>query len=330
MKAVILSNNVLVVQEFETPQQAEPGHIIIKMNASTINSGDKFFLRFPPRPGMVVSRYGIKGVSGAGKVLAAGDGVPSAYLDKQVAFYRQLKYSESVVGAWSEYAQIHYLDCVILPDAANPEDYSGSVVNIITPYAFLKQVIAEGHKGIISTAGNSATGIALLAFCQNYNFPLISIVRNEHGKKELEILGAKNIIVQSDSNFDEQLHIKAQELSTTAIFDGTGGETLTKVLTLVPDSSTIYSYGYVGDAVPISLHTSLLAVKNITVKPFSNLATETVRNPETLEKAMQEISSLIHLPHFKTKIGKRFQLDEINEAIAYQGKNGGKALLKLY
>lgn len=124
MKAAILSNGNLVVQNVEKPQQAEPGHLILKMNASAINSGDKFFLRFPPRPGMVKSLYEIRGVSGGGKVLQTGDGVPPEYLGKNVAFYRQLKYSDSVVGCWSEYAQLHYLDCVILPDNLNPEDYS--------------------------------------------------------------------------------------------------------------------------------------------------------------------------------------------------------------
>jgi NADPH2:quinone reductase len=273
MKAVVLANDNLVVQNVEKPQTAAPDHLIIKMSAATINSGDKFFLRFPPQPWMVQSQYGIKGVSGAGTVLQAGEGVPDQYKGKNVAFYRQLKYSESAIGTWSEYAHLHYLDCVILPDDADMEEYSGSVVNAITPFAFLKQIISEGHKGIISTAGNSATGIALIGFRLAYNFPLISIVRNQQGQQELEKLGATNIMVQADPDFNQQLTETAQVLQATAIFDGTGGETLTKILPLIPANSVIYSYGYIGDAVPVSFHTSMLAVKNIVIKPFSNLIT---------------------------------------------------------
>jgi NADPH:quinone reductase-like Zn-dependent oxidoreductase len=51
-----------------------------------------------------------------------------------------------MIGTWCEYAHMHYLDCVILPDDAVPEEYAGSVVNAITPYAFLQQVSTEGHK----------------------------------------------------------------------------------------------------------------------------------------------------------------------------------------
>ncbi|WP_461452453.1 MDR/zinc-dependent alcohol dehydrogenase-like family protein [Mucilaginibacter sp.] len=327
MKAVVLVNDMLTVQNITKPTLAEPGHLVVKMDSSAINSGDKFFLKHPTPPGMVKSLYDVKGVSGAGEVLQIGEGVPEEFLGRNVAFYRQLKYSESVVGAWSEYSQVHYLDCVILPDNAIPEEYSGSIVNSITPYGFLKQIIDEGHKGIISTAGNSATGIAQLAFCLTYDFPLISIVRTEDSRKEMESLGAKNVVVQSDPDFSIQLSYLSQTLSATAIFDGVGGDILNKILNVIPWGSVIYTYGYIGDKVPFAFHTSTLSLKNIIIKPFSNLKTPTVQDAGKLEQAMKEIGSLIHMPHFKTKIGKKFRLEEINDAIAYSGESGKKAVL---
>lgn len=329
MKAIILLDGNLTVQNVNKPQQAAPGHLLIKMAASTINSGDKFFLKYPTPPGTVKSIYDIKGVSGAGEVLQVGEDVPQEFQGKNVAFYRQLSYSETVVGSWCEYAHIHFLDCVILPESAGPEEYSGSIVNTITPYAFLKQIINEGHKGIISTAGNSATGIALLGFCLAYDFPLISIVRNENGRKELQQLGAKNIIAQSDGDFDQQLTEMAQALNTTAIFDGVGGQILNKILPLIPRGSVIYSYGFIGDNVPFTFNTSTLAVKNVSIRPFANTSTETVKNPEKLEQALKDIGELIHQQHFKTKIGKRFKLEDINDALAFVSTDGGKAVLTM-
>lgn len=327
MKAVVLSNDKLIVQNIEKPQNAAPGHIIIKMHSSAINSGDKFFLKFPTPPGTVKSLYDIRGVSGAGHVLQVGDGVPNQYLGKNVTFYRQLQYSESIVGAWCEYSHIHFLDCVILPENADPSEYSGSMVNIITPYAFLKQVIDEGHKGIISTAGNSATGIALLGFCLTYNFPLISIVRNEAGREELEALGAKNILVQSDENFDLRLSETALALSATAIFEGVGGKALSKILPLIPRSSVIYSYGFIGDNDPVTFHASALAVRNVTIRPFANTSTDTVKDPRKLAKALTDIGEIIHMPHFKTKTGRKFLLEKIDDALAFKVENGRKAVL---
>ncbi len=124
--------------------------------------------------------------------------------------YRSLSPSEQMVGTWSTYAHMPYLDCVILPDDVRPEEYAGSMVNTITPYAFLKQVIAEGHQGIVSTAGTSATGIALVGLCAYFDFPLISIVRTKEGKAALKALGAKNVVVLEDATFKADLAQQAK------------------------------------------------------------------------------------------------------------------------
>lgn len=327
MKAIVLSDQTLEVQNVKKPQKAEKDHLILKMNSSAINSGDKFFLKHPTRPGMTQSLHGIKGVSGVGRVIQIGEGVPSAYLGKNVTIYLNIKYSESAVGTWCEYNHVHFLDCVILPDDVNPEDYSGSMVNIITPFAFYKQILNEGHHGIISTAGSSATGIALLGICLTYNFPLISIVRNAESKKELEELGAINVVVQTEENFGVQLKQMAQELKTTAIFDGVGGQILNKIIDNLPHSSVIYSYGYLGDQTPLAINMSTFSLKNLVIRPFSNLKTDTVQHPENLQKALNEIAQLIHMPHFKTKTGKMFRLEEINEALSFDTINGKKAIL---
>lgn len=324
MKAVVLSNDNLVLQDVERPEAAPAGHIIIKMQASAINSGDKFFLRFPAPPGTVKSKFDIRGVSGVGEVFAIGAGVPESYLGKHVTFYRQLMYSEEVVGSWSEFAQLHYLDAVVLPDSVDAGDYAGSMVNVIPPYAFLKQIMAEGHKGIMATAGNSATGIALLGFCLHYDFPLVSVVRNEAGKRELEALGAKNVVLLSE---EQKLSETALELSATAVFEGIGGETFSKILPLVPRGSVIYCYGFIGDSEPVSFHASTLAVRNVVIRPFANTSTDTVKDPEKLARAIRDIGEVIHMPHFRTKVGRKFLLEEINEAIAFQVEKGKKAVL---
>ncbi|MFT4155596.1 hypothetical protein [Parafilimonas sp.] len=55
-------------------------------------------------------------------------------------FYFQ---QEEPVGTWSEYAHLHYLNYAILPDDVSMEAYSGSLVNLITPFTFLKHIQQE-------------------------------------------------------------------------------------------------------------------------------------------------------------------------------------------
>lgn len=328
MKAICLTgDNNVKIQDVPKPQKAQQGHLLIKMEVCGINAGDTAFINGAfPKGSVPVSEYEICGVSGVGTVIEVGEGVPPTYNGKKVTIYRSLKFDDSIIGTWCEYAHLASEHCAIIPDNLNMEDYSASLVNIITPYAFLKQITEEGHKGIICTAGNSATGIAMLGICLANNFPMISIVRTQEAKKELEELGTKNIIVQSDLDFKRQLKELSQQSSATAVFDGVGGEILNEIIDVLPFNSTIYSYGYLGGKTPLTIHTSIF-MKGITIKGFGNFRTKTVQNQYLLEKALSDISKIIEMPHFKTKAGKKFRFEDISEALTFSSATGEKAVL---
>lgn len=327
MKAIILNSaNNIELKNVPVPEMATTNHLIIKMQACGINSGDKLFIACAFPRGIPLSKYNIAGVSGVGKVVEAGPGVPTYYINKNVIIYRSLRQSDEAMGTWSEYAHLHYLNCAVLPDNVSPELYAGSLVNIITPYAFLKQAEEDGHKAVICTAGNSATGIALLGLCHWYNVPIISIVRTEKGKKELEILGAKNVFAQNEVNFKQQFQQAAESLSATVVFDGVGGATLSKIIDTVPFNTTICCYGFIDKETPFSFHTTSL-MRGIIIRGFSNFRTATVQDPALLETAFQDISSIIDQPYFRTKTGERFSFEEVNDAIQFSAADGGKAIL---
>ena len=329
MKAVCLSTEQgTILKEVPAPANAEPDHLIIKMEACGVNPGDLAFISGAiPRGFSPESVHDICGVSGVGEVIEIGENIPANYKGKKVAVYRSLKHSDTLIGTWSEIAHMHMHHCITLPNHANTDEYSGSLVNSITPYAFYKQITDEGHKGIICTAGLSATGRALLGVCLTYDIPLISIVRTREEKNTLLELNATNIMSQDDPDFEAQLEKISNELHTTAVFDGVGGELISKVAGALPLNSTIYTYGFLGGAEPMSVHTSLVLMKNLTIKGFGNFTSETVQNPENLEKALKDLSEIISMPHFKTKVGKTFRLEEVGEAMAYTSNDGGKAVI---
>lgn len=328
MKAIVITGkNSVAVKEVPKPEQAAPGHLIIKMKAMGINGGDLLTISGTMPPGFFPeSQYAIAGVSGAGTVIETGEGVPERFKGKNVAVYRSLQFSEAIVGTWSEYVQLHYLHCVILPDSAPVEAYAGSLVNCITPFAFWQQIKAAGHKGIIATAGNSATGLALLGICRAYDFPLIAVVREAAAKKELEALGATHVLVQNEEGFEQRLQDAAQQLQATAVFDGVGGAALNTLMHVLPDGSTVYCYGFLGGTVPLSFQTRIL-MKDIAIQSFSNFKTATVQNPQLLEEALEAIGGIIGQPYFTTKTGRSFGFHQIEEALAYALKAGSKAML---
>jgi NADPH:quinone reductase len=192
---------------------------------------------------------------------------------------------------------------------------------------FGKQAASEGHKGVLITAGASATGIAMLGIALANRMPVLSLVRDEEGRKELKNFGAENVLVQESSTFPNDLAELTRQLETTAVFDGVGAEIVNRIAPSLPPRATVYSYGRLGKEGVFSIAWDLLMAKDLTLKSFSNFRSPTVRNPLELETALQQLSTMIAMPHFKTKRGKAFQFEKFQDAISYVGEDGEKPIL---
>jgi len=119
----------------------------------------------------------------------------------------------------------------------------------------------------------------------------------------------------------------AQELQTTAVFEGVGGALPGQLAPHLPMHSTIYFYGFLGSATPFSLTSMLFMTKNLTLKRFSNFESATVKDPQRLQQAKSMLTNVIDDPLFRTTLGARFTHAQIDEAMTYSGINGGKAIL---
>ncbi|KAN0095637.1 putative Zn-dependent oxidoreductase [Hyaloscypha variabilis] len=269
------------------------------------------------------------GASAAGVVTEIGDGVPSTYQGRKVAIYRSLEATALILGLWCETAQLPFGACLLLPDYVDEKDYSGSLVNIVTAYAFLEQAAAEGHKGVLVTAGNSATGRAISVLARKRGVPLLSIVRSETAKEDLvkSEMESEHVLIRGDSEFSSDLEKKAVELGTTAVFDGVGGGFIGQILGALPVGSSIFFYGFLSGPEPVSFHSSVVMMKQLTLKRFGNFETETVKDQGKKAAMLKYLEGCIEEPLFKTRLGKVFELGDINAALGYQGPGGSKAVL---
>ena len=329
MKAICVGGDrTLIIRDIPTPEKPARDHVIIRMDACAINPGENFFLGRTPPPDLPLSLYDVWGVSGAGTVVSAGEGVSPSYIGKKVAVYRSLQKSKNLIGTWCEYAQLHRLNCVLLPDELDTKDYSGSLVNAITPYAFWRQAASEGHKGVLITAGTAATGIAMLGIALANRIPVLCLVRDEQGKQELRNFGADYVLVQESKAFEENITEITRRLETTAVFDGVGAELVNRIAPSLPPHATIYSYGRLGSESFFRIAGEVLMAKGLSLKSFSNFRSGTVKNPQELEAALQQLSGMIAMPHFRTKRGKVFEFEKIQDAISYIGEDGEKPILR--
>ncbi|HEX7339579.1 MAG TPA: alcohol dehydrogenase catalytic domain-containing protein [Rhodanobacteraceae bacterium] len=329
MKAICVNaDRHLQVRDIPAPDAPPPGHVVVDIDACGINHGDKVFLA---RPGAAGGQLGgsnrVWGASAAGTVRAVGADVDAGIIGKKVAIYRSLSDSAQTIGLWCERAQVLFSSCVVLPDEASTRDYCASLVNVITPYAFVQDVVAAGQRGIIATAGASATALALAVLAQRQGVAVIHLVRSDAERTRLRDLGIEHVLSTSDADFDTSLGTLAERLATTAVFDGLGGALLQRLAPQLPMDTTIYVYGLLDATAPISITAQWLMSKNLVVRRFSNFNSVTVKDPARRQAALADLRAVIGHPWLQTRIGQTFPFDAIDEALAYAGQDGTRAVL---
>ncbi len=330
MKAICVTpDRRLEVRDIPAPKDPPPGNLVVRLAASAINHGDKTFLVNPSAAGvpLAAGKHDVWGASGSGTVIAVGAGVPDGYAGKNVAIYRSLGRGPDTIGLWSEKAQVPASSCLILPDDLDVRDYCGSLVNVFTAYAFLEEIAAEGPKGVIVTAGNSATGRALAALARRRHTPAVFLVRSAAARDELRGLGVQPVLATSEPGFDDELARLATALGASAVFDGVGGDLTGRIAPRLPLNSTLYFYGVLAGAAPITIPAGLIMGRNLVLRRFSNFESATAKDLEKRIAALNALQDVIGDPMFRTRIGKTFSFDGIVEAMGYETRPGAKAVL---
>jgi NADPH:quinone reductase-like Zn-dependent oxidoreductase len=328
MKALCVNpDRTLELRDIPEPAEAPAGHLLVELDSAAINPGDKTFLARPDLMSMPARRYDVWGASGSGRVISLGEGAPARYLGRHVALYRSLNRSPETLGLWSQKAIVAPSACLLLPDTVRARDYCGSLVNVFTAYAFLEEARAQGHAGVVATAGNSATGRALLALARARGITALLLARTPQARDDLLRNGAEHALTTSEADFDRAFAELSACLRTTAIFEGVGGDLVGRLAPLAPFGSTFFFYGFLAGPKPVSLPSAVFMAKDLTMKRFSNFESATAKDPERLAAALGDLESLIEDPLFRTQIGREFRFEQFEEAMAYQQAGGAKAVL---
>ncbi len=329
MKAICVDENRnLQLRDIPSPSAPPPGYVTVRIAAAAINRGDKTFLKIPDAAGgMRGARLeNVWGSSAAGMVTQIGADVPARYLGRKVAIYRSLQPDFPFLGLWCETAQLPYLACLPLPDDVDARDYSGSLVNVVTAYAFLEQAAAEKHRAIVVTAGGSATGRAMVALARRRNMPALIIVRSTASKAEMLRNAVPHVLASDAPDFLRNLEQLARELGATAVFDGVGGSLISQMIGALPPRSSIFFYGFLSGAEMVTFHSSIFMMKDTTMRRFSNFDSPSVRDEKSLVNMLADLENCIDDPLFRTSVGQDFALSEFEAAMEYDAADGRKAI----
>jgi NADPH:quinone reductase len=171
----------------------------------------------------------------------------------------------------------------------------------------------------------------LIRICKKYEIVLINIVRRQEQVDILREEGAEIVIDSSTDAFEEELKHKIREFKPTAFFDAIGGKFPSKVLSLMPNNSTMYVYGNLSGE-PIYYDATNLIFKGHNISHFFVWAWINNLSAEDKSKwfgcIVDDINSGGEI--FGTKISKSFPLSEFEEGMRYAKEHAseGKVILK--
>jgi len=227
----------LKVVENPVPQPG-PNKVLVKMTASPINPADIGFL---------AGRYGVRktlpivpGWEGSGRVVAVGKGWPGRLL---LGHRAACIATDHLDGAWAEYMLTTPNRCFPLRRGVNDEQGAMMIINPLTAWAMMAQARKKGHRAMVQTGAASSVGRMVLKLGQQFNVPIIHIVRRQAQVDLLRSLGGEYVLSTHEDDFDAQLRELCHQLHATQAFDAVSGEMTSRLLHAMPDKAEVTIYG---------------------------------------------------------------------------------------
>ena len=264
----------------------------------------------------------IGGSEALGIIDAVGSEVTELKVGQRVA-------AASVQATWAEYFVASADMVFAVPDGLKDEMAAQLIAMPLSALMLLEFLEVESGQWIIHNAANGAVGksLAMLAAARGIN--TINVVRSADAIKELDALGIKNNINNSDDNWKEQVHQIIGDDSISAAVDSVGGEASGDLLSLLGHGGTLASFGIMSGK-PMILNPTHLIFKQAVVKGFwgSKISQEmSVENKQRLidELIERATSDKLYLP-----VEAIFDLADITKAVDGKLQSGkqGKVLLK--
>jgi NADPH:quinone reductase len=267
----------------------------------------------------------VPGFEGCGLVVQSGGGILGWKLvGSKVAVTASEQLNQ---GCWGEYMLAESNFCLPLDDNTSFQEGACCFVNPLTVLGFLDLCETEGYRSIIHTAAASSLGKMLVRYFNSKNIPVINVIRREEQEELLKKEGAKFILNQNDPEFHAKLKKLCAELDCRCCFDAVAGELTGKILTAMPNSSTVYVYGVLS-LKNCEINASDFIFRKKVVKGFWLRDFLEKKGLIGKAKLLYGLRSLIK-NSLKTVIQKEFSLEDAQEAINYYKKHmsEGKVLI---
>ncbi len=306
MKALVFekvgeAREVLAVREVHEPQ-AGPGQVLIAVEASPVHPADFGFVRGAYR--VKPSLPQIAGLSGAGRVLSVGTGVPAALArGTRVAFRWP--------GAWAERVAVPVERVFAVPEDIAAEPASQFPVNPITAWGLLDVARAKRGEWIGLTAASSSVAALVSALALEQGLQVIGIARTQ---SLAELASKVHGIADSEPELAQRVRAVTSEHGLSALIDCVGGPLLGSLFPALAPGATVVAYGTLSPE-PVPVRNATLVYGNLTWQGFGIDRYSAGLTPEQLVRMSDSLWEGIRHNRLALPIRGRFALGDLSAGL---------------
>jgi NADPH2:quinone reductase len=305
MKAIQVSQvggpEVLALVDVPVPEP-KPNEALVQIKAAGVNFIDVYFRegRYPaPLPF-------VDGQEAAGVVVAVGPDVTTIRLGERVAYVGRL-------GSYAEFATVPAAQLVRIPDELDFEQAAAAMLQGMTAHylCYSTYPVQPGETVLIHAAAGGV-GQLLVQLAKRIGARVIATAGSEAKAQLAYGVGADDVIVYTEQDFETETRRLTDGLGVHAVFDGVGKDTFAKDLNVLRPRGYLVLFGGASGPVPpfdpmqLTKHGSLFVTR-------PTLANYTATREE-LEQRANDILGMIARGDLKLRIHKKYPLAEAQQA----------------
>ncbi len=294
---------VLKVVEIDDPV-AEPGQVVVAVMAAGVNYVDTYAR--VGRSGHEAAAPFILGSEGAGRVLAAGDGVDGFEPGQRVAW-------KSARGSYAERVAVSAAELVHLPDGVSDEIGAAVLLQGLTAHYLLHSTypVQPGDTVVVHAAAGGV-GLLLTQMAAALGARVVGTASTEEKAALALEAGATEVVrYDRDSVPDRVRELTARE-GAAAVYDGVGRATFEDSLRCLRPRGMLVAYGAASGPVP-PFDIQRLAPAGSLYITRPTLAHYTRDRAELLGRA-EVVLGLVATGRLRVHVGGRYPLDEAQQA----------------
>ncbi|MPS29887.1 MAG: quinone oxidoreductase [Alcaligenaceae bacterium] len=227
-----------LVQDLPVPEPG-PGEVRVRMAYAGVNYTDIYRREGDyAASATYVSRLPLTlGIEGAGCVDALGPGVAGIEPGARVAFTRTL-------GAWADHAIVPAHRLARVPGGVSLARAAAGMTNAMTAHYLTTEFGLRADDWCLVHAGAGGVGQWLIRRARALGVNVIATAGNEAKARIARDLGAREVILYREADFDAEVRRMTEGRGVDVVFDSVGRDTLARSLRSLRRRGTCVLYGH--------------------------------------------------------------------------------------